>query len=128
MGVCDPKSVDPATSQVTPFFSAGGHLDIARAAGEPDTTVLPVAPAPKNHGDHAGDLPPLLAGADGVAAASFTTDRFKISKLTDADGAAFVVHALPDNLAHVPDRYGAADAVTLRTGDAGGRVACGVLR
>ncbi|GAB1822095.1 superoxide dismutase family protein [Herbidospora sp. RD11066] len=128
VGVCDPKSVDPTTGQIAAFLSAGGHLDIAKAAAEPDTTVLPVAITPKNHGDHAGDLPPLLAGEDGVAAASFTTDRFKISKLTDADGAAFVVHAMPDNLAHVPDRYGAADAATLRTGDAGGRVACGVLR
>ncbi|NAS24737.1 superoxide dismutase [Herbidospora sp. NEAU-GS84] len=127
-GVCDPKAVDPATGQVTPFFTAGGHLDVARAAAEPDTTILPLPLAPKNHGDHAGDLPPLLAGEDGVAAASFITDRFRVGRLTDADGAAFVVHALPDNLAHIPERYGAADAATLRTGDAGGRVACGVLR
>jgi superoxide dismutase, Cu-Zn family len=43
-----------------------------------------------------------------------------------------MVHALPDNLANIPDRYTAGgvpgpDTATLNTGDAGGRVACGAI-
>jgi Cu-Zn family superoxide dismutase len=40
-----------------------------------------------------------------------------------------IVHASPDNYANIPTaRYTPApDATTLSTGDAGGRVACGVV-
>ena len=53
----------------------------------------------------------------------------------DADGSAIMVHALPDNLANIPTRYQSAtegvlgpDSATLATGDAGGRVAGGVVQ
>ncbi|NUP02892.1 MAG: superoxide dismutase [Nonomuraea sp.] len=113
-GVCDPKAVDPATGQVSPFFTAGGHFD----------------PGGGTHAGHAGDLPPLLTGQDGSGTASVVTDRFGLRELTDADGSAVIVHALPDNLANIPARYApdGPDEATLRTGDAGGRVACGVIR
>jgi Cu/Zn superoxide dismutase len=44
-----------------------------------------------------------------------------------------VVHAAPDNFAHIPARYqaglvGGPDATTRATGDSGKRVACGVVR
>src|SRR3954469_18339430 len=39
----------------------------------------------QTHGSHAGDLPPLFATADGVGFALFTTDRFKVADLFDAD-------------------------------------------
>ena len=52
----------------------------------------------------------------------------------DADGSAVMVHALPDNFANIPpERYqqvnGAPgpDEMTMATGDAGKRVACGVI-
>ncbi len=95
-----------------PFASAGGHL---RAAGD-------------NHPGHAGDMPVLLVGADRTAQASFTTDRVKLADVLD-NGAALIIHALPDNYANIPTRYaaGAPDATTLATGDSGGRVACGVV-
>lgn len=121
VGVCDPNAVDPATGQVNPFISAGGHFD---SAG-------------RGHGQHSGDLPSLLAGADGAAAASERTDRFDVAELFDADGSAVIIHVLPDNFAHIPTRYShpadetgttGPDAATLRTGDAGGRFACGVVR
>ncbi|MFF4192210.1 superoxide dismutase family protein [Nonomuraea sp. NPDC001831] len=114
-GLCDPKAVDPATGQVSPFFTAGGHLDLAGGAVHPG---------------HSGDLPPLLVGKDGSGSASVVTDRFGLRELTDADGSAVIVHALPDNLANIPARYApdGPDEATHRTGDAGGRTACGVIR
>jgi superoxide dismutase, Cu-Zn family len=100
-----------------PFTTAGGHLN----------------PGGGNHGNHAGDLPLLKVSADGVASAVFETDSVTLDQILDADGAAFIIHALPDNYANIPTRYSAAgvagpDAATLATGDSGGRVACGVIR
>ncbi|GAA4634944.1 hypothetical protein GCM10023196_078500 [Actinoallomurus vinaceus] len=113
-GVCDPKSTDPATG--TPFFSAGPHFDLTSSA----------------HPDHSGDLPDLLVNRDGSGRASFTTDRFRMAQLRDRDGSAIVIHALPDNQANIPARYRHAggtgpDAETRKAGDAGRRVACGVI-
>jgi Cu-Zn family superoxide dismutase len=100
-GICDP---------VTTFASAGGHLN----------------PAGATHPAHAGDQPVMLVNADGTAVARFETDRYTIDQLFDGDGSAFIVHALPDNYANVT-RYGTPDATTLATGDAGARIACGVI-
>lgn len=96
------------------FMTAGPHLN----------------PASASHAEHAGDMPPLLAGRGGKAEARFVTDRFSIADLRDADGAAVMVHALPDNQANIPaERYDPdPDAVTLATGDSGARVACGLVR
>jgi Cu-Zn family superoxide dismutase len=110
VGVCDPAA------PTGPFTTAGGHHN---------PTLL-------NHGDHAGDMPPLLATGDGRAYTSFATDRFTLDSLRDVDGSAVMVHAGRDNLANIPTRYTAGgvpgpDATTLSTGDAGGRVACGVI-
>jgi Cu-Zn family superoxide dismutase len=103
---------------VAPFTSAGGHYN----------------PAAVGHGSHAGDLPSLLVLDDGTAQLQFATDRFTIAELFDADGTAIIVHALPDNFANIPTRYQSTtegtfgpDSATLATGDAGGRVACGVV-
>ena len=110
VGVCDPAA------PLGPFTTAGGHY------------TAPLL----THGLHAGDLPSLLVTTDGYAYASFATDRFTLDALRDSDGSAVMVHAGPDNFANIPTRYTAAgvagpDAATLATGDAGGRVACGVI-
>ncbi len=96
------------------FTSAGGHLN----------------PAGLHHPHHPGDMPVLLVNADGTARASLRTDRFALADLLDADGSAIIVHAKADNYANIPtDRYDPdPDAMTLATGDSGGRVACGVVR
>jgi superoxide dismutase, Cu-Zn family len=102
---------------VPPFTTAGGHFN----------------PGGMVHGEHAGDLPSLLVNEDRTGQLQFTTDRFSISELFDADGSALIVHTGRDNYANIPDRYtnptGATgpDAETLATGDAGARAACGVI-
>jgi Cu-Zn family superoxide dismutase len=103
---------------VAPFTSAGGHYN----------------PGGTGHGAHAGDMPSLLVLADGTAQAQFASDRFAIDDLFDADGSAIIVHAAPDNFANIPTRYQSTtegvfgpDSATLATGDAGARVACGVV-
>ena len=106
--------VHTAGSCVPPAFtSAGGHFNPTGAV----------------HPNHAGDMPLLYVAGDGAAFTSFETDRFTIAQLFDADGSAIVVHASPDNHAHIPaDRYDPdPDTTTLATGDAGSRLACGVL-
>jgi superoxide dismutase, Cu-Zn family len=116
-GRCDPNFVDPTGARV-PFGSAGGHLN----------------PGATNHGTHAGDLPSLLVNSDGRATAAVVTNSVTLSQIFDADGAAFIVHASPDNFANIPTRYTSSttglpgpDAATLATGDSGGRTACGVI-
>jgi Cu-Zn family superoxide dismutase len=95
------------------FVSAGGHFN----------------PGGQTHGAHAGDMPVLLVNADGVGEARFTTASFRVAELFDADGSALIIHGGADNYANIPTRYapGGPDTTTLNTGDAGGRVACGVI-
>ncbi len=96
-----------------PFTSAGGHLAVG----------------PQAHPAHAGDQPVLLVLADGTAETRFTTDRYKVADLLAADGRTVIVHASADNYGNVPTRYAPAiDQMTKDTGDAGGRLACGVIR
>jgi superoxide dismutase, Cu-Zn family len=100
--------------QAPTFLSAQGHLKVG--------TQL--------HPAHIGDLPVLLVNRGGTGRLSAVTDRFDLSQLRDADGAAVIIHALPDNYANVPTRYApqGPDTTTYNTGDAGGRLACGPVR
>jgi superoxide dismutase, Cu-Zn family len=111
---------DPANGVgcVAPTFaSADGHFNTSG----------------NTHGGHAGDMPSLLAKGNGVARLSFTTDRFTLDAVA---GRAVIVHANADNYGNVPtggnpDQYTpnspAATALTEATGNAGARVACGVI-
>lgn len=96
-----------------PFTSAGGHLNSTGAS----------------HPGHDGDMPVLYVTDEGRGKADFITDRFTVAALFDSDGSAIIVHAKPDNYANIPtDRYDPdPDAMTLATGDAGARIACGVI-
>lgn len=93
------------------FASANGHFDLGNA----------------NHGNHSGDLPVLEADNNGHAFLAVHTARFHLEDLFDFDGSALIIHAEADNFAHIPVRYGGADATTRSNGDAGSRVACGVI-
>ena len=94
-----------------PFTSAGGHFN----------------PAGKKHGMmaadglHAGDMPNLHIPADGalmveVLNPAVTLEKGKPNSLFGPDGTALIVHAGKD------------DYKTDPTGDAGGRIACGVIQ
>ena len=91
------------------FSAAGGHFD----------------PEGNSHGflfgtgKHAGDLPNVIAHADGTARAQFFTNEVTLAadddrSLFDDDGAAVIVHAEADD--HGED-----------SGVAGARIACGVI-
>lgn len=121
------------------FTSAGGHYN----------------PSSGSHRDHAGDMPVLLVNSNGEGHAKFLTDRFTIPELLTAN-VALVIHANPDNYANIPATdvqnpdttyaqhayyydsdpassgvqpvAGPAPDTTGRTGDAGARIGCGVVR
>lgn len=100
VGSCDVK---------TGFASAGGHF----------------SPVPKNHGfmdkhgAHAGDMTNQYADANGVMRASILNSDITLRRgehsLFDKDGSSIVIHADPDDYRSQP------------AGNAGGRVACGVI-
>ena len=119
VGRCEANSVGPDGGAPGDFLSAGGHLQPATPAGHPG---------------HAGDLSSLQVRPDGTALLVTTTSAFTRERLLAAPGTAIVIHAGPDNFANIPsDRYQqingapAPDETTLAAGDAGKRVACGVI-
>jgi Cu-Zn family superoxide dismutase len=94
-----------------PFTTAGGHFN----------------PANKKHGmmasdgHHAGDMPNLIVPASGelqieVVNTAVTLQKDKPNSLFKPDGAALVIHADADDYKSDP------------TGNAGGRIACGVVQ
>jgi Cu-Zn family superoxide dismutase len=93
-----------------PFTSAGGHFN----------------PGDRKHGmmaadgHHAGDMPNLVVPASGelkfeVVNTAITLDKDKPNSVLKPDGTAVVIHAAAD------------DYKTDPTGNAGGRIACGVI-
>lgn len=115
IGLCEPDSPSPTDPTVIgDFLSAGGHFAL-----DPES----------HHSGHTGDLPSLYVGQDGHGSLRLTTDAFTTGDLLDADGSAVMIHAGRDNFANIPTRYApeGPDADTLKTGDAGARVACGAL-
>jgi superoxide dismutase, Cu-Zn family len=117
VGKCEANSVAPTGGAAGNFNSAGGHYQ---------------APG---HTDHpaSGDLTSLEVRSDGSAKLVTTTNAFTASNLLAGEKTALIIHEQPDNFANIPDRYpqknGATgpDEETLATGDAGARVACGVI-
>lgn len=66
-------------------------------------------------GQHAGDMPNLTVAEDGTGTLEYQLVGGTFADLMDADGAAFVVHADPD------------DQMTDPSGNSGDRIACGVF-
>lgn len=88
------------------FTTAGGHFNPSKKAHG----LL----APK--GKHHGDLPNLYVASDGTVQFDiFSQNGLTVKSLFDKDGSAVVIHANED------------DYHTDPTGDAGGRIACGVV-
>lgn len=106
----------------------GFHIHSVGTCTAPDFTSAMghFNPGSTGHGEHAGDMPPLLVTESGFGGLFFATDRFSIHDLFDSDGSAVIIHADKDNFANM-SRYGGPDATTTATGDAGARSACGVL-
>jgi Cu-Zn family superoxide dismutase len=96
VGRCDPPD----------FASAGSHWN----------------PGNRKHGmnnpagPHAGDMPNVEVAANGALGATVVLAGASMSSLLDADGAALVLHAGPD------------DYVTDPSGNSGARIACAVIQ
>lgn len=91
------------------FTSAGGHLN---PGGETHGALSP-------GGKHLGDMPNLTVAANGTGSATVELEgsaEAVLDDIFDADGTAVVIHE------------GADDYRTDPAGDAGSRVACGVLK
>jgi Cu-Zn family superoxide dismutase len=109
---------DPAQPANTHFVSADGHWN----------------PTGATHGGHAGDMPSPLVLDNGTAFLGFTN---QIDSLSDVVGRAVILHDGADNFGNIPlgaalNQYtaNAQDAITLtgNTGNAGNRIACGLIR
>jgi superoxide dismutase, Cu-Zn family len=118
VGKCEPNSMAPTGGAPGDFLSAGAHFQKAGHTGHPAS----------------GDLASLQVRQDGTAKLVTTTDAFAAEDLLAGAKTAIVIHEKADNFANIPpERYqqvnGAPppDAETLATGDAGKRVACGVI-
>ncbi|BBY59067.1 superoxide dismutase[Cu-Zn] [Mycolicibacterium sarraceniae] len=116
---CEANSVAPAGGAPGDFLSAGGHFQASGHTGHPAS----------------GDLASLQVREDGTAMLVTTTSAFTKDDLLAGKGTAIIIHADADNFANIPpERYqqtnGGApgpDETTMATGDAGKRVACGVI-
>ena len=108
---------DPLAAPSTWFVSADGHYN----------------PTGQTHSHHVGDMPVVYVNADGSV-----ETRFRIDKINPSDlaGKVVILHAGADNFANIPLGTGAtqytansadATAGTAKTGNAGDRIACGVI-
>ncbi|KVH90738.1 superoxide dismutase [Cu-Zn], chloroplastic [Cynara cardunculus var. scolymus] len=77
--------------------------------------------APEDEVRHAGDLGNIIANADGVAEATIVDNQIPLTGPNAVVGRAFVVHELADDLGK------GGHELSLSTGNAGGRLACGVV-
>lgn len=91
------------------FTTAGAHWNPSAMKHGKDSGM----------GPHMGDLPNIEIGADGTGAVETTIAGATLTggatPLLDADGAAIIIHAGPDDYRTDP------------SGNSGGRIACGVV-
>jgi Cu-Zn family superoxide dismutase len=118
VGKCEASSVAPTGGAPGDFNSAGAHFQKAGHTTHPAS----------------GDLTSLQVRADGTAKLVTTTDAFTAEDLLGGAKTAIIIHEKADNFANIPpERYQQVngnpppDEITMATGDAGKRVACGVI-
>ncbi|MGV0811334.1 superoxide dismutase family protein [Mycolicibacterium boenickei] len=118
VGKCEAASVAPTGGAPGDFNSAGGHFQVSGHAGHPSS----------------GDLSSLQIRSDGSGKLVTTTDAFTAEDLQSGAKTAIIIHEKSDNFANIPpEKYQQVngtpgpDQATLATGDAGSRVACGVI-
>ena len=87
------------------FNSAGGHFN---PTGQPHG-------AHNSGKHHVGDMPELMADASGTARIAFNSSSLKLRGPNSIVGKAVIVHVSPDDVNAQP------------TGNAGARLACGVI-
>ena len=99
VGACEPAAFNSAGPHFNPTNRQHGALN--------------------PNGSHAGDLPNVNVGAEGTGRLETATEQISLgagpTSLWDADGSSLVVHAAPDDFRTDP------------TGNAGARIACGVI-
>jgi len=117
VGKCEANSVAPTGGDPGDFNSAGGHFQAPGRTGHPAS----------------GDLTSIGVLSDGSAQLVTRTDSITAQDLLGGQKTALIIHQDEDNFGHIPDRYSQPDGApgpdenTLATGDAGQRVACGVI-
>ncbi len=118
VGKCEANSLAPSGGAPGDFNSAGAHFQKAGHTAHPAS----------------GDLTSLQVRADGTAKLVTTTDAFTAEDLLAGPKTAIIIHEKSDNFTNIPpERYQQVngnpppDEITMATGDAGKRVACGVI-
>ena len=118
VGKCEANSVAPTGGAPGDFNSAGAHFQVPGHSGHPAS----------------GDLTSLQVREDGTGELVTTTDAFTAEDLLAGAKTSIIIHEKADNFANIPpERYQQIngtpppDQTTLATGDAGKRVACGVI-
>jgi len=119
-------AVAVSASGLTPGVH-GTHIHMTGKCDGPDFTTAGGHWNPTSHqhgfenpqGSHKGDLPNMEVAADGIGTVRFSIPGATIKDgegaLLDADGAAIVIHAGPDDMKSDP------------AGNSGDRVACGII-
>ena len=87
------------------FTSAGGHLALGKEHG-----------IQSKDGPHPGDLPNLHVPSSGAVMVEYFAPNLPMTAIFGSDGSSVIVHARADDYKSQP------------SGDAGGRIACGVLK
>lgn len=108
---------DASAASSTWFLSADGHYN----------------PTAQSHSHHVGDMPVVYVNADGTVETRFRIDKIVPDGLV---GKVVILHAGADNYANIPLGVGPtqytenspdATTATAKTGNAGDRIACGVI-
>lgn len=110
MHIHENGTCDAGSGGAQAFTSAGGHLQVDGNTSHPSS----------------GDLVSINILEDHTGRTVTTTDAVKLEQIF---GKAIMIHEKADNFGNIPaDKYpGGPKEDTLKTGDAGSRIACGVI-